>query len=136
MVDVAEVAEVEGILFGVAVESQLGADEAIDIVFLEEVAGSEHVSAGDLVGIGLLDNHGNVGLRVVDSIVDGLLNVGCELAEVEGLTGTDVEFGEPGEQGALRRVGWAELKEKVDDGKDVWPGDGDVGRFGPVDRRC
>ena len=78
-----------------------------------------------------------VGVGVLDAVVDGLLDLGRELAEVEGLAGADVELREAGEKCALGGIRRAELEEKVDDGEDGRGWVDDVGGFGPVDGgRC
>ena len=60
MVGVDEVAEVERVLLGVAVESELGSGVAEEVVVLEEVAGAEHIAAGELVGVDLLHDGAEV----------------------------------------------------------------------------
>ncbi len=112
-----EVAEVEGILLGVAVEAELGSYIAVEIVVLEEVAGAEHVAAGDGVGVDLFDDGGEVGGGVLDAVVDGLLDFWREPIEVEGLVGADVEFREAGKEGGLGGVGRAKLEDEVDVGE-------------------
>ncbi len=113
-----EDAVVDGVGGGVAVETLARADVAVEVVALEEAAGSEELSAvGDLAGVDLLEDGFEVGLGVGDSVADGLLDLGRELVEVEGLVGTDVEAGEAGEQGGLGWVGRAELEDEVNDGK-------------------
>lgn len=91
----------------------------MEIVHLEDVTRTKGDERKRLRVVDLFHHHGEVSIGVLDSIVNGLLNVRGEFVEVEGLVGPDVESGKTGEQEAFRWVGWAEPEEEVDDAEDV-----------------
>jgi len=70
-----EVAKVGSVGSGVAIQTELGSDEAVEIVVLEKFARAEEVGALDLVGVDLLHHHVDVGLGVGDAVGDGLLHL-------------------------------------------------------------
>ena len=70
VVGVCEVAEVDGVGAGVAVEAEFGSGEAVDVVVLEEVAGAEQVGAGDLVGVNFFDD---AAMSALDSAMPSLM---------------------------------------------------------------
>ena len=85
VIGVDEVAKVGSIGSGVAVQPELGSDEAVERVVLEKLACAEQVGALDLVGVDLVHHQVNVGFGVGDAIGNGLLYRGRKTGQIEAL---------------------------------------------------
>src|SRR3954454_19692730 len=103
MVGVDEKTEVSGVRSGVAVQSDLRSHEA----------SAKEVRALYLIGIDLFHDHFDICFGNGYSVRNCLLRWRRKAFQVERLTWTEPEFGEPVHQAGFRRVSGAKLQQKV-----------------------